>query len=110
MSLISFWYSRPRPSISFCRAAKVSRVDRLSLMTSVRWVVMTLSGSTTVYPFATASSWREGSIHLACRPKVGSRVGSPAMSGTAPPVGSMASRCLGRTSPFAASTPMMLMT
>ena len=48
-----------------------------SRTTSVRCVVSTLGGSTTVQPRNIASSFSAGSIHSAGRPNAGSRVASP---------------------------------
>ena len=49
----------------------------LSLITSVRCVVITVAGSTTVYPRNDASSRSDSSTHIAGSPNVGSVVSSP---------------------------------
>ena len=77
-----------------------------SRTTSVRCVVSTLGGSTTVQPRNIASSFSAGSIHSAGRPKAGSRVGSPGTGGV-PPFGSIASSMVGRSSPLPASISLM---
>ena len=77
-----------------------------SRTTSVRCVVSTLGGSTTVQPRNIASSLIAGSIQIAGNPKAGSRVCSPGMPG-GPPFGSIASSIVGRNSPAPASISLM---
>ena len=68
----------------------VSMSPAFALIVSVRWVTITDSRSTTVYPSASASARAESGIQVAGIPKAGSVVGTPDSCPTASP-GSIAS-------------------
>jgi hypothetical protein len=69
------------------------------------WVATTVDGSTTVQPADSARGRSGDAIHLAGRPKVGSRTDSPLSAAVARPLGSIASRRPARISPAPIFTP-----
>ena len=90
--------------MSVCTSCRDRMFAALPLMTSVRWVVRTLGGSTTVYPSNSARSFSEAWIHSAGNPNAGSVVGMPSICSSARPA-FIARYWLIRRSPRATSTP-----